>query len=120
MNNTTFDTLPSAMDYIIRELADIKLKLDNFHTQGEVTSHTPIDIKEACKIIKKAKPTIYTLARKGLIPHYKVGNKLYFYENELLEWINQGCRKTISKTVEEVETEMIASITHKPKRRSFY
>ncbi|SDE48905.1 DNA binding domain-containing protein, excisionase family [Riemerella columbipharyngis] len=57
----------------------------------------PISIDEACKIIKKAKPTVYTLVRKRQIPHYKNGKKLYFYEEELLEWISKGKRKTIQE-----------------------
>ena len=52
--------------------------------------HRLIEIDEACKITRKAKPTIYTLARKGLIPAYKRGKKLYFYEDELLQWIESG------------------------------
>jgi len=46
----------------------------------------------------KAKSTVYTLVRKGSIPCYKSGKKLYFYEDELLEWINTG-RKNSSACI---------------------
>ena len=50
----------------------------------------PILIDEACKILDKAKPTVYTLSRLGEIPSCRQGRKVYFYEDELLEYINSG------------------------------
>ncbi len=47
----------------------------------------PILIDEACKILGKAKPTVYTLSRLGVIPSCRQGRKVYFYEDELLEYI---------------------------------
>jgi excisionase len=46
--------------------------------------------------------------RKRQIPHYKNGKKLYFYEDELLDWIAQGKRKTIQE---------IDEIAHKTEKR---
>lgn len=62
------------------------------HLQPQTSSdkHRLIEINEAYKITRKAKPTIYTLARKGLVPAYKRGKKLYFYEGKLLQWIESG------------------------------
>lgn len=62
------------------------------HLQPQTSSdkHRLIKINEAYKITRKAKPTIYTLARKGLVPAYKRGKKLYFYESKLLQWIESG------------------------------
>ena len=62
--------------------------------QTAIDKHRIVEIEEACKITRKAKPTIYTLARKGHIPAYKRGKKLYFYEYELLQWI-ESSRKTL-------------------------
>ena len=60
--------------------------------------HVLVEIEDTCRIIRKAKPTIYTLVRKGLLPAYKKGKKLYFYEDELLAWIENGRRKTSEQT----------------------
>ena len=46
--------------------------------------------------------------RKRQIPHYKNGKKLYFYEDELLDWIAQGKRKTIQE---------IEEMAHKAKKK---
>lgn len=51
-----------------------------------------IGIDKACEVVQKAKPTIYALVRKGIIPAYKRGKKLYFYKEELLQWVGSGCK----------------------------
>lgn len=51
-------------------------------------------IDEACKLLGKAKHTVYTLSRLGEIPSCRQGRKVYFYEDELLAWINNGKVKT--------------------------
>nr|WP_317039125.1 helix-turn-helix domain-containing protein [Flavobacterium sp. Root935] len=63
----------------------------------------PIGIEEASRLIGKAKPTIYALVRQRKIPCYKYGKKLYFFEEELLEWISKGKKKTI----QEIESEAL-------------
>ena len=77
--------------------------------------HVLVEIDDACHIIRKAKPTIYTLVRKGLLPAYKKGKKLYFYEDELLAWIENGRRKTAEQTYEEMLANMQSGVRHKPK-----
>ena len=66
-----------------------------------------ISIDEACKFIGKAKPTIYALVRKRLIPCYKNSKELYFFEDELLEWIESGCKKTLTEISQQVK-ELVA------------
>jgi len=89
----TFDRLPEAVAYLIKEVSQLRKLVEEKH-KPTITKRIPIGIDEACVIIKKAKPTVYTLIRKRLLPCYKHGKKLYFYEDELLEWIDKGKRKT--------------------------
>lgn len=77
--------------------------------------HVLVEIEDACRSIKKAKPTIYTLVRKGLLPAYKKGKKLYFHEDELLAWIENGRKKSPTQTYEEMLANMQNSVRHKPK-----
>lgn len=94
-NEITFDKLPEAVAYLIKEVAHLRKLLEE-KQNPIINKRTPIGIDEACEIIKKAKPTVYTLVRKGLLPCYKHGKKLYFYEDELLDWIDKGRKKTIN------------------------
>ena len=51
-------------------------------------------IDDACRLLGKAKQTVYALACRGEIPNYKQGRTVYFFEDELLEWIASGKVKT--------------------------
>jgi hypothetical protein len=50
-----------------------------------------------------------------LIPCYKNGKKLYFFEDELMQWISNGRKKTIDEIKAEIESELYL----KKPRRSF-
>ena len=93
-NEITFDKLPQAVGYLTEQVERIPKIVAALQPQTATDKHRIVEIDEACKITRKAKPTIYTLARKGLIPAYKRGKKLYFYEDELVQWI-ESSRKTL-------------------------
>ena len=111
-NEITFDKLPEAVAYLIEQVSELKLLVEN-PTSKPLEKRMPIGIEEACRIISKAKPTIYTLARKGLIPCYKRGKKFFFFEDELLEWITKGKRKTLDELKGELESQIYSKY---PKR----
>jgi excisionase family DNA binding protein len=67
------------------------------YKQNPANQSEYVEIDEACKILMKSKPTIYSLVCKKEIPHYKRGKRLYFKRSELLEWLMQGRRKTIEE-----------------------
>ena len=62
-----------------------------------------LDVQQAAKFLKLKLATLYEKTSRKLIPHFKKGNKLYFYLSELQEWINQGKVKTF----EEIENEAV-------------
>lgn len=55
----------------------------------------PVDIDRACEITGKAKNTMYRYTSQGLIPHYKRGKTIYFFEDELLEWVRNSRLETL-------------------------
>ena len=114
----TFDKLPQAVGYLTEQMEQIRQMVAALQPQTSSDKHRLVEIDEACKITRKAKPTIYTLARKGLIPAYKKGKKLYFYEDELLAWVENGRKKTSEQNYDEVLANMQNGMRHKPKRRT--
>ena len=80
----TFEQLPKAVSELTNQVMELRNMVAALQPSAPDEKHRIVGIDEACKITRKAKPTIYTLARKGLIPAYKRGKKLYFYEDELL------------------------------------
>lgn len=53
-----------------------------------------LTIDGASEVTGLAKSSIYFLAPKGKIPNFKKGKRLYFFEDELLQWIVSGKRLT--------------------------
>ena len=41
-------------------------------------------------LLGKSASTIYTMTSEKRIPYHKRGNKLYFFEDEIIGWIEQG------------------------------
>lgn len=115
--NSNIDKLPEAVGYLTEQVIELKRMVSELQPPAS-DKHVLVEIEDACRIIRKAKPTIYTLVRKGVLPAYKKGKKLYFYEDELLAWIDNGRRKTAEQTYEEMLANMQGGVKHKP-RSSF-
>jgi len=94
INEITFDSLPQAIGLLINEVSELKCLLVAKQKPTETQRRTPIGVKDVCALTGKAKPTIYALVQQRIIPCYKTAKKLYFYEDEVLAWINNGKRKT--------------------------
>ena len=112
-NEITFDKLPQAVGYLTEQVERIHKIVAALQPQTAIDKHRIVEIDEACQITRKAKPTIYTLARKGLIPAYKRGKKLYFYEDELLQWIESGRKPFLN--LQEQAAEIVLGVKRKPK-----
>ena len=111
----TFDKLQQAVGYLKKKMEQIRKMVEALQPQDSSDKNRLIEIDEACKITRKAKPTIYTLARKGLIPAYKRGKKLYFYEDELLQWIESGRKEIQAISLQEQAAEIVHGAKRKPK-----
>jgi hypothetical protein len=81
----TFEQLPEAVTFLINEISELK----NLISQ-KAQKRIPIGVYEASKIIKKGIGTIYNLTSAKKIPHHKQGHQLYFFEDELLDYITSG------------------------------
>ena len=108
-NEISFENLPKAVAHLVDEVAEIKSLVKKGQTLSP-PKRIPIGIDDACKIIGKAKPTVYALVRKRLLPCYKNGKKLYFFEDELMAWIENGRKKTVHELTAELE----ASVHKRP------
>ena len=106
VDEITFDNLPEAVAFLIKEVTQIKEMVECNQNQNQLpVKRVPIGIEEACRIIGKAKPTVYALVRKRLLPCYKNGKKLYFFEDELVERITNGKKKTLQEIESEAEAD---------------
>lgn len=117
VNEISFENLPKAVAHLVCEVAEIKSLVEKGQQSPIVPQkRVPIGIEEACRIIGKAKPTVYALVRKRLLPCYKNGKKLYFFEDELVEWISNSKKKTLREIESEVEANIGTIYNRKRKR----
>lgn len=86
---------------VVRDELSAYFSLHQFQPNTETDEIGGIDL--AVEITGKAKPTIYGLVHKRLIPHSKRGKRLYFSRKNLTEWIISGQRKTQSEIALDAE-----------------
>lgn len=69
------------------ELRAVDCKVDGIASKPK---HVPITISRASEITGKAVSTLYRYTANGLIPCYKNGKALLFYEDELVDWVRHS------------------------------
>ena len=74
-NNVSFDELPQAVAYLTEKVEELSVMVSKLQPVQTLKERKPIEVDVACNILRKAKPTIYNLVRKGVIPAYKKGKK---------------------------------------------
>jgi len=78
------DLIKEAMKEILRE-----------DRQSHSQDREPMDIHQAAAHVKSKVSTIYEKTSKKKIPHFKKGNRIFFYREQLDAWIREGKVKTI-------------------------
>lgn len=110
----TFDKLPEAVGYLTEQVIELKRMVSELQPPAS-DKHVLVEIEDACRIIKKAKPTIIHWYAKGcFLPIRKVRNSISTRTN-FLAWIENGRKKTTEQTYEEMLANMQGSVRHKPK-----
>ena len=95
MSSLTFEKIPFALERVLRNQERIIDSMNNLQErvgslETPIDDWFPIDIQEAAKITNNAVGTIYNKVSKKVIPHYKQGGKIYFFRDELLQWLKTG------------------------------
>ena len=76
VNEISFENLPKAVAHLTNEIAEIKSMVQNAKISEPKEKRIPIGIEDVCKIIGKAKPTIYTLVEKTVKLTTQIRSKL--------------------------------------------
>lgn len=95
MKNYPFEQLPYILSRIEERLEKIEEILLGGYKQ-EAPEDDIIGAKEAATILKFSVPTLYTKVCKREVPFYKQGNRLYFSKQMLLDWIQDGKKKSMN------------------------
>lgn len=93
-----FTEINDRLDVLTQMVAELMKKPSS---NGSPVADTPLSAAQAAKYVDMAVNTIYILTSKRQIPHFKRGKRVYFYKDELDNWLKANRRKTI----EEIESE---------------
>lgn len=87
----TMQNVPKAVNYLINEIAEMRVLLEHIESQLGlgVDKHRPIGIEDACRILDQTKNGINKMVRNCSIPHYLKEKKVYFFEDELVKWVEK-------------------------------
>lgn len=80
----TFNDIPQVMSEVLDELRFLKQEVEKINLQPKSkNARTPVSTERAAELTGLAKTTLYRYTAQGLIPCYKKGKCLMFYEDEL-------------------------------------
>ncbi|HTF18285.1 MAG TPA: helix-turn-helix domain-containing protein [Chryseolinea sp.] len=98
-----FEQIIDQLNRIESIVIHLKSQYDSVRIQNS-TEENPEDngIRLAMRITGLKKKTIYNKVNRREIPHAKKGRRLYFDAQELVQWIQEGKRKTIDELRTEV------------------
>ena len=57
---------------------------------GQQKDRRLLGLDDGAALLGKSTSTIYAMTSEKRIPYHKRGNKLYFFEDEIIGWIEQG------------------------------
>ena len=100
--------MPQAISELIK-------KVDTLQSTVAALQKQMIGIDEACKILGRAKSTVYALTQAHKIPFYQPGKMLQFKRSELMAWMEGAKQDASSQTTESIAEQMRITVRHKPK-----
>lgn len=116
MKTLTFEAMPQAILELIDKVDTIQADISELKERHiPKVEEAMIGIDEACKILNRAKSTVYALAQAHKIPYYQPGKMLQFKKSELMAWLESGRKSMASQIKEQIIEEMQKGVRHKPK-----
>lgn len=64
-----------------------------------VDKHRPIGIEKASEFFGETERAINKMVRYQEIPHYSRGRNVYFFEDDLIKWLEEGRINTFEETI---------------------
>ena len=93
MGNITFEQLPQAVSTLIERVEQLAGKVDEVLCKAagkDTGKRSLLSLEEVAALLGKSASTIYAMTSEKRIPYRKRGNRLYFFEDEVMQWIEQG------------------------------
>ena len=113
MDNITFEQLPQAVSLLIERVGQLTSKVEEAlgkNDNPQSRKHKLLTLDEVAVLLNKSASTIYTMTSEKRIPYHKQGHKLSFFEDEIIQWIEQGgpsgtgCEEDFNKRLESLRS----------------
>lgn len=88
----TMTAVPKAVNYLIEEVAEMRAVLLHIESQLGlgVDKHRPIKEERAAEILGITDRALKKLVRNNEIPYYQRNKEVYFFEDELVKWVEDA------------------------------
>ncbi len=112
----SFEAMPQAILELMRKVDTQRADISELKERCQpLVDELMIGIDEACKILQRAKSTVYALAQAHKIPFYQPGKMLQFKRSELMAWMESARQGTSAQTRDSIIEDMQRGVRHKPK-----
>ena len=108
-NIPTFNDVPVLIANIDEKLGIIVEWIQSGASQQD--PHTILTIDEAVAFTGYSKSAIHSATSKDTIPHYKRGNKLFFFKDELVAWLKSDNRPKRGKRFQDNDSSKESVVT---------
>ena len=102
METLKFENLPSAVAELQKGQSELKVLLLQ-KTNPKPETDNPITIQGVSELTGLTVPTLYGYCQRNEIPYSKIGNRLYFFKTEIIDWIKTGKNKTLKELQSDAE-----------------
>ena len=90
-------------EHIIKALERLETKVDQIHQNAQILNKPILDIMEAADLLRMSKFTLYAMTSKRILPFFKVGRKIFFDRDELVDFVRS--KKHRHKSISEIESD---------------
>ena len=108
----TFEQLPKAVTTLQETVNDIKRILLEKSSESQPAADELLTVQDTAKFLSLSVPTIYGFISKGELPVMKRSKRCYFSKVELINYLKDGKRKTVT----ELETEADAYLSNRKRK----
>ncbi len=103
MDFTTFEQLPQAVTQLFYKLKEIEQLLRLKSNESQIQRDELLTVQQAAEFLSLSVPTVYGLISKGAIPCMKRSKRVYFSKDELINYLKQGKKQTVSELAAEAD-----------------
>lgn len=100
----SFEAMPQVILELMHKVDTQHADISELKERGRTQIPEPmIGIDEACKILQRAKSTVYALAQAHKIPFYQPGKMLQFKRSELMAWMESARCQLLRRILESTQ-----------------